>query len=295
MGISRRAALLSLAGTGALLGLGGSGVALVDAEVVPGKSALNVALGRCDPPAPPPARRGTAQPPVTGSFRSAKRRREVGFAISYPPGYADGAHLPVCLALHGYHSDAWAALHTGDYPQLIAGLTVPFALAAVDGGDGYWHPHPQDDPLGMLATEFLPVLAARGLDTERVAVAGWSMGGYGALLCGLTYRTRFRLVVATSPAVFHSYADVQRVRPGAYDSADEWSRYDVTARAAEFAGLPVQIAIGSGDPFVAAVRNLRARLPDPGVVKVTTGCHDNTFWSYAAPTQVRAISQALAS
>src|SRR6266516_8003690 len=101
MGISRRAALVSLAGTGALLSLGGGSVALVDAEVVPGKSALNVALGRCDAPTPPAALRGTPQPPVTGFFRSAARRREVGFAISYPRGYADGARLPVCLALHG--------------------------------------------------------------------------------------------------------------------------------------------------------------------------------------------------
>jgi len=68
----------------------------------------------------------------------------------------------------------------------------------------------------------------------------------------------------------------------------------VTARAKEFAGLPVRIAIGSGDPFVPAVRALRDRLPDPGIVEISTGCHDNVFWSYAAPAQVRAISAALA-
>jgi hypothetical protein len=50
MGISRRTALVSLACLGGLLGMGGSGVALVDAEVIPGKSALNTALGRCDAP-----------------------------------------------------------------------------------------------------------------------------------------------------------------------------------------------------------------------------------------------------
>jgi S-formylglutathione hydrolase FrmB len=299
VGISRRAALLSLAGTGALLGLGGGSVALVDAEMLPGKAVLNSALGRCDAPAPPAALRGPAQPPVVGWFRSAARRREVGFAISYPPGYPDSARLPVCLALHGHGSDALGALGAGDYPQFIAGAVrdgaAPFALAAVDGGDGYWHRHPADDPLDMLITEFLPVLAARGLDTGRVAVAGWSMGGYGALLCALTYRTRFRLHVATSPAVFHSYADARQVNPGAFGSAEEWAAYDVTARAAEFSGLPVRIAIGTGDPFTPAVRALRDRLPDPRVVEVATGCHDNGFWAYAAPAQVRAISAALGS
>ncbi len=294
MRVSRRTALISLAGAGALLGLGGSGVALVDAEVIPGKSTLNSVLGRCAAPVPPAALRGRPQPPVLGSFRSAKRRREVGFAISFPPGYADGAHLPVCLALHGYGGDSRSALDAGDYPQFIAGTPgTAFALAAVDGGNGYWHPHPADDPLGMLVEEFLPVLRGRGLDTDRIAVAGWSMGGYGALLAALTYPTRFRLAVATSPAIFHSYADAHRVSPDAYDSPAEWDAFDLTARAAGFRGLPVRIAIGSGDPFVAAVRTLRDRLPDPGVVEVSTGCHDNRFWAYAAPAQVRAISSAL--
>lgn len=223
----------------------------------------------------------------------------MGFVISYPPGYADGADLPVCLALHGYGGDARAAIGAGDYPQFIAGAVrdgaAPFALAAPDGGNGYWHPHASDDPLGMLVDEFLPMLASRGLRTDRVAVAGWSMGGYGALLCGLTYREEFRLIVATSPAIFHSYADAHNVNPGAYDSSDEWARYDVTARADRFAGLSVRIAIGAADPFAPAVRAFRDRLPDPGVVRIATGCHDHRFWTYAAPDQVRAISSALAT
>jgi S-formylglutathione hydrolase FrmB len=205
----------------------------------------------------------------------------------------------VCLALHGYSSNGRAAIDAGDYPQFIAGAVragaAPFALVGVDGGDGYWHPHVTDDPLGMLVEEFLPVLAGRGLRTDRLAVAGWSMGGYGALLCGLTWRDRFRVIVATSPAIFHSYADARRVNPGAYDSPGEWDRYDVTARAAEFAGLPVRVAIGAADPFAPAVGKFRDRLPDRRVVEIWTGCHDNTFWASAAPAQITAISAALAA
>lgn len=290
---------MSLGGAVGLLGLAAGGLALVDTAVLPGKSRLDEALGRCDAPVPPAALRGSAQPPVVGSFRSAARRREVGFAISYPPGYADGADLPVCLALHGYASDAKGALGAGGYPEFIAGAVrdgaAPFALAAPDGGNGYWHPHADDDPLGMLVDEFLPLLGSRGLRTDRVAVAGWSMGGYGALLCALTYRDRFRLAVASSPAIFHSYADAHHVNPGAYDSPDEWARYDLTARAGEFTGLPVRVAIGAADPFAPAVRAFRDRLADPDVVQIATGCHDGRFWTYAAPDQVRAISSALAA
>ena len=74
--------------------------------------------------------------------------------------------------------------------------------------------------------------------------------------------------MASSPAIFHSYADAHHVNPGAYDSPDEWARYDVTARAGEFTGLPVRIAIGAADPFAPAVRTLRDRLSDPGVVQL---------------------------
>ena len=67
----------------------------------------------------------------------------------------------------------------------------------------------------------------------------------------------------------------------------------MTARAEEFAGLPVRIAIGAADPFAPAVRKLRDRLPDPTAVQIATGCHDNRFWTYGAPAQIRAISSAL--
>ncbi|WP_238448870.1 alpha/beta hydrolase-fold protein [Micromonospora sp. 4G55] len=136
-------------------------------------------------------------------------------------------------------------------------------LAAVDGGDGYWHPHPDDDPLTMLTGEFLPLLASRGLRTDRVAVAGWSMGGYGALLCALTRPELFRAVVATSPAIFRSYADARAVNPGAYDSAGEWDRYDVVARVREFAGLPLRVAIGAARP----VHPRGARLAGPAATR----------------------------
>jgi S-formylglutathione hydrolase FrmB len=297
--ITRRAALGMLGGVAGLAALGTAGVALVDAEVLPGRSVLNNVLGRCDAPAPAASLRAAAGPTVTGTFRSARRGREVGFAIGYPPGYAPGSRLPVCLALHGYGGNGPAALGSGGYPEFLAGAVrdgaAPFALAGVDGGPGYWHPHATDDPLGMLLDEFLPLLASRGLDVTRPAVAGWSMGGYGALLCALTRPRLFAAAVATSPAIFRSYGDARQVNPGAYDSPDEWNAYDVTARAAEFAGLPIHVAIGADDPFAPAVRRLRDRLPDPSTVTIGTGCHDGAFWTWAAPTQVRLIAAALAN
>ncbi len=297
--MSRRGALLGLGAVGIVAAASAVGYGLVENEVVPGKSAVDRALGRCDAPTVAPALLATPGPTVSGDFRSARRRRQVSYTICYPPGYRDGARLPVCLALHGYSSTGREAAGTADYPSLVAGLVAsggaPFALVGPDGGDGYWHPHATDDPLGMLVDDLLPVLAGRGLDTARLAVAGWSMGGYGALLCGLTWPGRFRAIVANSPAIFHSFEDARRVNPGAYDSPEEWHRYDVTARAKEFAGLPLHVTIGAADPFLRAVATFRDHLPDPGVVEVTTGCHDGRFWTSVAPAMVTRISRALAA
>jgi len=256
---------------------------LVDRGILPGQGRLHRALGGCDLPAPPPA--PAAGPVVRGVFDSVRRRRTVSFVIRYPQSTSPGDRLPVCLALHGYGGTALDVSPPG----------ASFAVAAMDGGPGYWHPHEADDPLGALLDEFLPLLAARGLDVGRAAVAGWSMGGYGALLCGLSRPGRFAAVVASSPAIWRSYEEARRVNAGAFDSAAEWARYDVLARAGELRGVRLRVDCGVDDPFAPAVRELRRRLPDPGVVHLSKGCHDGAFWGHAPPAQVRFIEEALVS
>jgi S-formylglutathione hydrolase FrmB len=177
----------------------------------------------------------------------------------------------------------------------VAAGGTPFALAAMDGGPGYWHPHATDDPLGSLLDEFLPLLKQRKLDTDRVAALGWSMGGYGALLCGLTAPERILAVAAAAPAFWPSYAEAEQVNPGAFDSAEEWVRYDVLARAGELDRLNLRIDCGESDSFAPVVRTLRSRLADPSVVHFAKGCHDPRFWHHIAPAQLAMIGTAFAA
>jgi S-formylglutathione hydrolase FrmB len=296
VGVSRRSLLIGgcLSGVG-LAGLGG--VALVDRGALPGQGRLNRALGRCDVSVPAADASPPAGPVVRGVFDSARRRCQVNYTIGYPPGPRPGDPLPVCLLLHGYGGDA-SSSPVSPYlasSYLASSGLPPFALAAMDGGGGYWHPHALDDPLGALLDEFLPLLASRGLVTDRVAVLGWSMGGYGALLCGITQPARFAAVVASSPAIWRSYAEARGVNAGAFDSAAEWARYDLLARAGELRGLRVRVDCGEHDTFAPAVRALRAKLPDPSVVHLAKGCHDDRFWQHVAPEQLRFVGEALAS
>ena len=92
-----------------------------------------------------------------------------------------GAKLPVCLVLHGFAANETDALERRPLPGLPGGGGgrgyAPFALASVAGGNGYWHPHPDDDPLGMLIDEFLPLLGAHGLlgrAARRCSATRWA-------------------------------------------------------------------------------------------------------------------------
>nr|AHE14690.1 putative esterase [uncultured bacterium] len=294
--ITRRRLLAAGAAGLGLAAAGAGGVRLIDAGLLPGQSPVNELLGRCDisVPAVPPA----AGPIVDGAFPSVSRRTLVDYRLAYPPGFAPGSRLPVCLVLHGYGADARMAIEAGAYDRYLAAFVAaggaPFALAACSGGGGYWHPHPNDDPLGMLLREFVPLLADKGLATDRIGVLGWSMGGYGSLLCALTEPGRFAAVAASAPAIWLSYDEARKVNAGAFDSASQWANYDLFARAREFAGVRVRIDCGEYDPFAPAVRALRARLPDPGVVHLAKGCHDSRFWRFTAPMQLRFLGDAIA-
>jgi S-formylglutathione hydrolase FrmB len=269
-----------------------AGLALVDRGLLPGQSRLNRALGRCDVTVPPAD--ATPGPAVRGVFDSVRRRRAVNFMIVYPQNARPGDKLPVCLVLHGYGGGAADAINGGRYDRHAAGL--PFVLAAMDGGPWYWHPHAADDPLGALLDEFVPLLGSRyGLVVDRYAMLGWSMGGYGALLAAITQPSRVAAAVASSPAIWRSYGEAHRVNRGAFDSAAEWATYDLIGRAGEFRGLRVRVDCGDHDSFTPGVQEFRDRLPDPAVVHLAKGCHDDHFWQHVAPEQLRFIGEALNS
>jgi S-formylglutathione hydrolase FrmB len=297
--ITRRKLIFGSVGALGVAAVGGW-AALADARVVPGRSLIDHALGRCDlPNAPLDPDPG---PLVDGVFSSARRGREVRYTIAYPPGAADGADLPVCLLLHGYAANERTSFDGVGYHRMLAGAVragaAPFALASVAGGDGYWHPHPGDDPLGMLLDEFPDVLAGHGLRAgraDRIAVLGWSMGGFGTLVSYLTAPERFVAAVANAPAFWRSYPEARAVNQGAFDSDEQWRQWgDLLARADRLTGPALRIEVGESDPFAPAIEDLRGRLPEPAAVRISTGCHDNAFWRHAAPTQLRFIADALA-
>jgi S-formylglutathione hydrolase FrmB len=290
--LSRRALLV---GVGGSLTAAGGGIALVETGVLPGRLALQRALGACDVGGPLPA---VSPGPITyGSFSSSARGRTVGIAVVYPPGARAKARLPVCLYLHGRggdHRDVSA--HRIGLPWILADRVragaPPMALVGVDGGTGYWHRRANGDDAGrMLFHELLPLLHARGLRTDRIGLLGASMGGYGALLWGERRGPdRVAAVGAMSPALWRRFADSA---PGAFDSPADFASYDVFAGAKRLSGMPVRIDCGRDDSFAGAARAFLAVAPASTSGAIEDGCHDAAFWRSAAYAQITAIARQL--
>lgn len=241
-----------------------------------GASLVGAPLASAAPPVSPSAAEPTY---VTGSFPSAARGGAVtNWIIARPPGQT-AALRPVIL-LHGKDSSANTVMSMGVEQFLAdavrAGLP-PFAMAAVDGGNGYWHRRASGDDSGaMVLDEFVPLLAEHGLDTSRVAFLGWSMGGYGAMLLGSRLgQGRTAAICAVSPALWTSSG---AAAPGAFDGAADYEANSVWGLAG-LNGIPLRIDCGFDDPFYGATEQFIAQLPTPPAGGFAPGGHNAAFWS----------------
>ena len=173
------------------------------------------------------------------SFRHSVRARH-GLATELPRRRPAGK-LPVAVFLHGTgsgHGFVFGELGAQAVLQRhVDGGGTPFAIAAVDGGDSWWHARADGtDTQSMLLAEFLPLLAGLGLDTVRIGLFGLSMGGFGVLLLASQDKVPgLRAVAAMSPAVWDRY---EASREHAFDGPEDFAANDVFALRPRLAALP---------------------------------------------------------
>ncbi|BBX20193.1 alpha/beta hydrolase [Mycolicibacterium duvalii] len=241
----------------------------------------------------PPAAAAPAPTFASGAFPSAARGGVgTGWMLARPPGQ-DRPLRPVIL-LHGKDSTAAGVMSMGVEQFLadaVAAGLPPFAMAAVDGGNGYWHRRASgDDPAAMVLDEFLPLLADQGLDTSRVAFLGWSMGGYGAMLLGSRLgAARTAAICAVSPALWTSPA---AAAPGAFDGAQDYAANSVWGLA-ELDRIPLRIDCGDDDPFAGATRQFIDQLATPPAGGFSPGGHNSGYWSSQLTSQMSWIAPLL--
>jgi pimeloyl-ACP methyl ester carboxylesterase len=287
------------AGIGVVVVGGAAGLELVDHGVLPGKQMLDRLDGACSLPAPS-LLFATLGPSESGRFYSAARRRSVGYTIAYPPGHGPGDQLPLIVMLHGYANDHTTALVGMTPAQAVALLSnahalTPMAMVTVDGGNGYWNPHPGDDPQAMVVDELIPLCQKKGLGVapHRIGMMGISMGGYGALAITERNPGLVSAVAAISPAVWTSYAQARGANAGAFASASAFLAGDVIKNAHSLHGVAVRVASGVDDPFQPGVDELEKVLPRGSIVSSAKGCHTDSFFLEQEPPSLTFLSRHL--
>jgi S-formylglutathione hydrolase FrmB len=185
---------------------------------------------------------------------------------------------PLLVLLHGQGSSPDAML----LPELVAELMrlgdrAPVVLAPDGDESSYWHDRASGGWGRMVVDEAIPAAAKRfGADLERVAIAGLSMGGFGALHLAERHPERFCSVGAHSPAIFPRLPRRGSPFEGAFDGPADFERQDLIERAARLpAGTWVDI--GDDDPFAPAVRRMVRRMREPRY-REWDGGHDFTYW-----------------
>ena len=236
-----------------------------------------------------------------GSFYSEARRRSVGYTIGYPPSYRRGDSIPLIVMLHGYGQNHETAL-VGMTPAQAMALRVdgnelgPTALVTVDGGDGYWNPHPGDDPMGMVVKELIPLCQRRGLGNspQKIGLMGISMGGYGALAIAERNPGLAAAVAAIGPAIWSSYAQAHAANAGAFASEADFRKGDVILHVGALDGVALRIASGIDDPFHPGVVQLANVLPAGSTVSISAGCHTDPFFLEQEPPSLSFLADHLA-
>ncbi|MDI3242413.1 alpha/beta hydrolase-fold protein [Arthrobacter sp. AL08] len=300
--LSRRR-LLELAG----IGVGASALAAC-APGIPSPAA--------PPPAPPAGPAGGQANPTAGSTRTPAvpltvRTRTGSFVSVFRPGISTGwslaapeappgaarPDLPLAVFLHGLGGSHTVLLeelaaHEALRRHLDAG-GLPFGIAAVDGGNSWWHPRADgSDTQAMLIQEFIPFLGGQGYDLGRIGLFGLSMGGFGSLLLASQGRLPgVRAVAAMSPALWDHY---DPRTDSAFDGPDDFAAHNVFALRPRLAALPKRIDCGTADTLAGTVRQYREGLPGAVEGGFQPGGHDSGYWRSILPEVLSFLGRNLA-
>jgi enterochelin esterase-like enzyme len=214
------------------------------------------------------------------------------------PHAADAISLPVCYCLPGRGSTAASVFGNLRIPDFVAqGMTErgvpPFAVAAYDGGESYYHRRASGEDRHAALLELIAQVEDRlGSRSAVRGLLGWSMGGYGALLAAERQPQRFRAVAVASPALWTRYEDAVS---DAFDDRADYERNDVFAGAGKLRGIALRVDCGDSDPFTSSAVAFRKRVHPTPAGEISAGCHDADYWRRVAPAQVDFLGHALSA
>jgi S-formylglutathione hydrolase FrmB len=256
----------------------------------------------------------TAPPDIVEQriFFSAALQRDMPYDVVLPADYATSQQrYPVLYLLHGWQGDEtnWVKLthvvqDASGYPLIII---TPRAANS-------WYvnsaTHPADRYADYIFTDLIADVDAhyRTIATARDrAIAGLSMGGYGALLFSLRHPGAFAFVASISGA-FDGPSGIEDVLPqlkpstdAAFGPATSSTRRDNNLDALLASADPtlqpyVFVECGTSDPLLASNRRVVAELSARKLgyeYHEYPGAHTWTFWDHSLPMMLQVLSHQL--
>ena len=210
---------------------------------------------------------------------------------------------PLLVFLHGRADDGdgeESNLNDEMYAALDdQGDRAPIVAFPSGGEASYWHDRADGDWGTYVTEEVIPKVAKEfDVDTDRVAIGGISMGGYGAFDIARLNPGRFCAVGGHSPALWQSAGETA---PGAFDDAEDFGDHDVVGAAASapgpYLGQSVWLDSGDADPFRPGIDAFAAELQAAGApltLKIWAGAHEGDYWRSHWDSYMRFYARTLA-
>lgn len=262
-----------------------------------------------DPPAPvAPALRGRPTA-LAVAVPTAMRPEPVPATVVLPSAHDSepGRAFPTLYLLHGAGADHTSWTDMTDVEELAEAYEL--IVVCPDGGKTSWYFDSPLDPTHQYETftarelvEWVDATYRTLPSAERRAIAGYSMGGHGALFLAMRHPGVFGTAVSMSGGVdIRPFADQWDIaaRIGAYERFPErWDALTVIEQVPRLRDGEIAIALdcGTDDFFLGVNRALHARLLEAGITHAYAerpGGHDWPYWRRAIRRQMAFVSERL--
>jgi len=247
----------------------------------------------------------------------------LGFVLYLPPDYDEGRDkLPVVYLLHGAAASAIDWVDQGHVQEIADRLIAthhlpPVIIVMPEGGPNSWYMDAPTDGSGNVATAIerdLPAYVEHGwrarTDRRGRAIAGYSMGGYGALRFALMAPERYAAAAAMSGAFWTQVTPdtqfddhIQRIFDGAFGRPFDARRFvaanPMTLAASMHHEGPVPaiyLTCGRQDRYhldreQSVMAQRLAAMKIPVETALTPGDHDWDTWSNALPAVLQFLAR----
>jgi putative tributyrin esterase len=193
---------------------------------------------------------------TTGTYQSLVLRRPNHFTAVLPENMNDSTKN--LFLLHGFNYDENSWLHYTPLKQYAEKYNVAFFCP--DAGISFYTDHSSEENYGeAIGEEFYQVMAKTfsvSMTKENTAIAGFSMGGYGAILLGLRYADYYSMIGGFSPAfVFYKKSRQEPHFNQVFSKGDYGSENDCVLRYQQLLDLEkeipfMDITCGVEDPLL---------------------------------------------